>query len=153
MSDVMRTMPTPTPSKSVALILVLYLLCGVGIGAGPFQSMAAQWLGRAGLGTFFVVNVLVPVVAIMLGAIHVRIGAAAVGGLLLAIGLVLGGMFRAQPNPTLWSGALALQMSHPILVVAALGNAMLGAGSAWASRSIRDAFHRRASNRSTTMTF
>ncbi len=124
--------------------LFLYLLRGIGISAGPFGSLTSQWFGRAGFGTFFIVNVMLPVAAIGLGAAHARPRVAAAGGVLLALGLVVEVMLRAQPNPMMWNAGLLLGASHPILVAAAVGYAALGAGAAWLSLLLRAEFHRPA---------
>lgn len=120
----------PRRNKGAAVLLALYVLAGLGVGVGPFQAMAAQWTGRAGLGTFLVINALLPIVAVVFGLLHGRPLVAGAGGPLLAVGFVLGAMLRAQPNPGLWTGSLILQASHPILIAAAIGYAVLGVGAA-----------------------
>lgn len=117
-------------NKGAAVMLALYVLAGLGVGVGPFQAMAAQWTGRAGLGTFMVINALLPVVAVVFGLLHGRPWVSGAGGPLLAVGFVVGSMLRAQPNPGLWTGRLILQASHPILIAAAVGYAVLGIGAA-----------------------
>lgn len=130
--------------KPALFILLLYLICGFGVSVGPFRSMATQWFGRAGFGTFFIVNVMLPVAAIGLGAAHARPRLAALGGVFLALGLLIEAMVRAQPNPLMWNFQLLKGASHPILVAAAIGYALLGAGAAWLSLMIHRQVHREA---------
>lgn len=119
--------------KPLIIFLGLYFLCGVAIGAGPFRDLAALWFGRAGIGVAVIVNVLLPAVAIVLGAIHAKPRIALLGGPLLAVGIVVELMLRLESNPLLWTYRLVQTASHPILVVAAVGYGLLGARAAWVS--------------------
>ncbi|MBL8746063.1 MAG: hypothetical protein JNK58_06875 [Phycisphaerae bacterium] len=137
-------MPTPRKEKPASVILLLYLLCGVGISLGPFRGWAVHQFGRAGLGTFFIVNIMLPIAAIGLGAAHARPRLAAIGGVLLSLGVAIEALIRAQPNPMMWNLSVLAGATHPILVAAALGYALLGAAAAWISNSLRRDVYRPA---------
>lgn len=125
------------PPKSAWMLLNLYVLCGIGVSAGPFRTYAAQLFGRSGYGTFLIVNVMLPITAIGLGAAHRRPGVAAAGGGLLTFGVVIEAMMRLQPNAAAWTFSTLTGALHPILLVAGAGYALIGAGAAWTSGRIQ----------------
>ncbi len=117
---------------------LVYFLSGLGVGAGPFQELAVALGVRPGVGTFVVINMILPVIAGLFGLLRPSPRSAGVGGLLLTLGYVAGAMLRRQPLPWLWSVPLLGAVTHPILLVAALGYAGIGVVAACVMRGVFD---------------
>jgi len=103
----------------------------------PLQQFAAQAGVRPGIGTAIGINLGLPLFAFALAVWRPRYWSAWVGGVLLALGFFLGAMLRVQPQFWLWTPTLALQVSHPILLGAAVGCGVVGMAGVVLRRSLR----------------
>jgi hypothetical protein len=120
------------------LILSGYLAAGIVVGVAPIQHAAALAGVRPGIGTAIGVNIGLPLLALGMAAWKPYYWTAWIGGFLLAFGFFLGAMFRAEPKFWMWTSGLALQMSHPILVAAAVGCGVVGTIGVLVARSLRE---------------
>jgi hypothetical protein len=113
------------PSQTLG-VLGAYLAGGFAVGLVPMQQVAAGAGLRPGVGTAVGVNVALPLFALGLAVWRPRFTSVWAGGPLLALGFFLGAMVRAEPRFWLWTGNLALNVGHPILIGAAIGCGVVG---------------------------
>jgi hypothetical protein len=119
------------------LVLPIYLLAGLGLGLLDEQlGRAAQEVGiRPGVATAAAVNLLLPLLAIALGAASRRLAMAWIGALVMTGGFLLG-LALVHPLPQPWDAAKLLGAVRPVLVVACLGYAILGTLAVLVTRRI-----------------
>lgn len=103
--------------------LPLLLAAGVGFAAGVFPP-------GLGLVTAVLVNLVLPFLALMLGALHPRIRVGLLAGLLLGLSFWLGAMVRREYHVWLWTPASLISATHPVLLAAIPGYALLAGFSA-----------------------
>jgi hypothetical protein len=127
---------TSTVAKRRWLALLTYPLAGLVLGlVDPAFHQAVGQLGiKPGLATAATVNVLLPLVALALGAVYPRVWSACLGALAMTLGLLVGLAVCYNPPlvaPKPWGLLLAVP---PVLVAACVGYAVLGTVAAVVSR-------------------
>src|SRR5260370_38483779 len=107
------------------VILLAYLLGGLALGlADPYLGRWMQhWGMKAGLATVASVNVLRPLLAIGLGAIHPRAGSACLGAVAMTWAFIIG-LALSYPPPNGWDPLGLLCSIQPVLVIACFGYAL-----------------------------
>ena len=128
------TAPRPFPWW---LVLASYLAAGFVVGIAPLQHAAANAGLKPGIGTALGVNLGLPLLALGIAVWKPRLWTVWVGGLLLALGFSLGALVRAEPKFWMWTTGLALRMSHPILLGAAIGCGVVGTVGALLVNALR----------------
>jgi hypothetical protein len=120
------------------VILPIYLFAALGLGvADQPLGQAAQELGfRPGLVTAAAVNLLLPLLAIVLGAASRRLAIAWFGALVMTGGFLLG-LALVHPQPQPWDAATLFRAVRPVLVLACTGYAILGSLAVLVSRRVR----------------
>jgi hypothetical protein len=121
------------------LVLAAYPACGLALGlADPVLGQAAAQLGtRPGVATAVSVNLILPLVALAVGFLHARVGAAWLGAALLTGGFVAGLAVQYSGGIRGWSLAGLLSSIPPVLVVGGVGYAVLGTVAALVGRTLR----------------
>lgn len=118
-------------------VLAAFLAGGFAVGLVPLQQVAVGAGLRPGVGTAVGVNIALPLFALGLAIWRPRFAWAWAGGFLLALGFFLGAMVRAEPRVWLWTGNLALNVGHPILIGAAIGCGVVGSVGVVLGRALR----------------
>jgi hypothetical protein len=115
-------------SKWWWLVLLAYPVSGLALGlADPVLGRLASQLGtKPGMATAVSVNLLLPLVAVVLGLAHGRVGRAWLGAAAMTLGLVAGLAARYAGGGGDWSLAGVLGAVRPVLVLAGLGYGVLG---------------------------
>ena len=120
------------------LTLWTYPVLGLALGlADPWLGRVAQQLGtKPGVATAVSVNLLLPLAAGGLGLVAARLGSAWLGAATMTLGFGVGLAICYVPAIPAWSFAGLLRAIPPVLLVAALGYAVLGTlavlvGRAW----------------------
>ena len=125
------------PADTWWLVLPLYLLSG--LLPGLADAALGEWVNalgfKPGMATAVVVNLLLPVLAIGLGAANARPGFAGLGAIVMTGTYILGLAF-AHPQANPWDVATLLRSIPPVLIVACLGYAVLGTLAAQVARRI-----------------
>lgn len=124
-------------SSQLLATCLAYLAIGFAVGVVPLQQVAAGAGLRPGIGTAVGVNLLLPLSALALAIWRPRHGTAWAGGFLLAVGFFLGAMVRVEPRVWQWTGHLAMKVSHPILIAAAVGCGVVGSVGVLIGRAAR----------------
>src|SRR5690242_3932925 len=108
--------------KNWWLVVLVYLLGGLGLGlADPQLRQVMQQLGiKPGVATAINVNLILPLLAIVLGLVHRRLLAACFGAVGMTAAFVLG-LAVAYPRAQPWDAATLLRAVPPVLVIACLG--------------------------------
>jgi hypothetical protein len=127
------------------LVLGGYLAAGLVVGVAPLQHAAALAGLRPGIGTAIGVNIGLPLLALCIALWKPYYWTAWIGGFLLAFGFFLGALFRAEPKFWMWTSGLAVHMSHPILIAAAVGCGVVGTVGVLICHSVRELAQRRDS--------
>jgi hypothetical protein len=125
-------------SRQWWIILPLYLLSGFVLGlANRPLSQPVQQLGmRPGVATAVNVNLLLPLLAIGLGAASPRLATVWLGAVGMTAGFLIG-LALLSPPPQPWSLATLFGSVPPVLVIACLGYAILGTIAARVTGSVR----------------
>lgn len=109
------------------IVLPTYGALGLLAGSGWAQHLADVAWKKPGLGTFAVINLVLPVAAAVLAMIYPRWWAIAIGAVLLTAGDVTSTMIRAFSHRFWdWTFPMWLQVSHPIQIAATAGYAVIG---------------------------
>lgn len=108
--------------------LPFLLAAGIGFGLGVFPLLHPLLTGS--LITFVLVNLILPLFALVLGALYPRIRIAFLAGLLLGLSFWVGVMIRHEPLVWFWTPASLLSATHPILIIAIPAYAVIAAVSA-----------------------
>jgi hypothetical protein len=126
-------------SKWWWLVLLAYPVAGLVLGlADPALGRVAQQLGmKPGVATAVSVNALLPLVAVVLGLAHGRIGRAWIGAAAMTLGLVAGLATWYSGGVVDWSPAGLVGALRPVVVLAGLGYGILGTIAALAVRARR----------------
>jgi len=108
--------------------LVAYVVAGAIVGAliPQLQTAAAKVGLRPGMGSFAVVNFILPLVAVAVAFAYPRYRTCWLGAVLMTAALILGRLFVANPDPTAWTTPFLAKNVHPILAIAWLGYAVVG---------------------------
>ncbi|MFO0809540.1 MAG: hypothetical protein U0746_13015 [Gemmataceae bacterium] len=118
------------------LIPIAYPLFGLAFGlADPWLGRIAMSIGtKPGVATAVVVNGLLPMVALTLGFGSARVSTACLGAIAMTLGLIAGlaACYAPIDNPT---PRVVLASVPPLLVIAALGYAILGSVAAGISQT------------------
>lgn len=109
------------PPQRWPVVLGLYLLIGAASASTWAEVLAEKWLHRAGLGTFAVINLVLPLAAVAMAIWYPRIRTAISGAVLLMAGFVLVRMLIEQPRVWTWTPALVANKTSPIHVAATVG--------------------------------
>jgi hypothetical protein len=119
------------------ILFSIYVIGGLALGlADPRFGRCVQQLGfRPGFATAASVNILLPLLAISLGAVHRRISTSLYGAACMTLGFLFGLAFE-YPPPRPWDVALFLHTIPPVLVVACVGYAVLGTLTALVARAL-----------------
>ena len=115
--------------------LLVTEVCAGAIAGGTCILYAA--VGESFSESAGVVNLVLPVLALLVTAWYPRRLTAALGGPLTYGGFALGKTLRQTPRFWQWTWGTAASFSHPVLVVGAVVVALLGVGLAQALRSWR----------------
>lgn len=118
------------------LFTLLYPALGFTLGVLGLQQIAANWLGRAGLANFLLINIVLPGLTLILAAFHRRPLAATLGGFLIVLGFVLGRLLARDWQFWNWTFAFIKAGTHPVEVAAAIGCAVIGGGVAAVARAL-----------------
>jgi hypothetical protein len=104
-----------------------YPVLGLALGlADPLLGRLAQQLGtKPGLATAVTVNLLLPLAAVAFGITHARVANAWLGAVLMTAGLIVG-LAAQYARGGVASPVEVLSAVPPVLVVAAVGYAILG---------------------------
>jgi hypothetical protein len=104
-----------------------YFAVGLLAGAGWAQHLAARAWKSPGLGTFTVINLVLPFAAAAVALAFPRWWTAVVGALLLTAGESTATMCRVfTPRFWDWTAAMWWQATHPIQIPATVGYALVG---------------------------
>jgi hypothetical protein len=79
-----------------------YPAWGFILGLGWVEALAHRLIGRAGIGTFFAVNLFMPLGAVLITAAYPRLRTALPGAVLLTLGWIAARMFYSEPRPWEW---------------------------------------------------
>jgi hypothetical protein len=122
-------------------LFVLYPAAGVALGlADPLLGQVVRQIGlRLGVATAVSVNVLLPLVAVGLGVLLVRIALAWLGAVTMSLAFIAGLAVRYPPRGQAWSLADMLAAVPPVLVLAMFGYAVLGTAAVLITRATRSA--------------
>ena len=121
------------------IVLPAYLACGLILGlADPLLGREAVRLGlRPGMATAASVNLLMPLAAAALAAVHGRIVGAWVGAVLMTLGFVAGLAVQYSGAVRDWSPLGVLASVPPVLAAACFGYAAVGTAVALAAAALR----------------
>jgi hypothetical protein len=123
---------TSVPPKFGRLVFLAYPAVGLALGlADPWLGQLARQAGiRPGVATAVSVNLLLPLAAVGLALARPRVAAALLGAVALTAGFVAG--LAIQYPPAVRGGSVldVLESVPPVLVVAGVGYAVLGAVTA-----------------------
>ena|SRR5437588_12110819 len=119
-------------------IVLLYLAGGLALGlADPLFRRGVQQLGgQPGLGTAAIVNVVLPVLAVVLAVASPRLGTAWLGAVGMTAGLIVGLAVMYTPPAALTVAGL-LGAVPPVLVMACVGYGVIGTLAALVTRRLR----------------
>jgi hypothetical protein len=120
------------------MVLLIYLVAGLALGlVDPNAGRWIQQFGvKPGLATALSVNVIMPLLAVLFGVALRQVGLAILGAVAMTWGFMFGLMLRYTPDNG-WNVGELLRSVPPLLIVACLGYAVLGAVTAKASQIFR----------------
>jgi hypothetical protein len=112
------------------------------LGAGIVVSLARLEVIVRGpvkpvLANVIALNLALPALALVVGAVYPRFWTALAGGVLLPLGFVGGTMLWQDPAVWRWTSALLVRSSSPLHVGAAIGCAAVGAAAVGVTRPWR----------------
>ncbi|MBL8763346.1 MAG: hypothetical protein JNM07_03655 [Phycisphaerae bacterium] len=112
---------TLVPPPRWPLALAMSLLGGALVGLLPLQEMFARAGLRPGWGIALMVNIGLPLASIFVAVWYPRVWTSLVLGPLTVLGFLGTRMLFKEPRFWNWSVALLIQVSHPVLLAAAIG--------------------------------
>src|SRR5262249_11678658 len=138
------------PPSREPLVLLAALAAGFIVGVAPLQQMmmpggvihdvcasAGITITKPGIINFVIVNLALPAIAVALAIFFPRLRTATAAGALVVFGFALGRWSFIDPRPWTWQPRFLLANTHPILVAAIVGCALVGAMAALAATPVR----------------